>query len=434
MSANTRSVFLTAMVLGLILRAGFVLLAGNQHPTFLSGGSDAPAYILLANNLLDHKGFSYAGQPTAFRPPGYPLFVAGAMAVFGHEYLAGLRWLQFFLGLLTAAVCARVALRLFGYEAAWATFVVSLFLPTLTFSTAQVLTECLCALLTALFLLFVIHQHENADPRAAVGIGLVAGLELLIRFNAAALPVFAVLSMFRNRCKQRLILRTAAIVLLPLLIVLPWFIRNQIVFRGQVLYSTHGGPNAVQGVVSPQGRTQPGDTQKLQAAMGWNLSQLETNDPKRLVLPSEVELNRHALGVIPNLWRNEGWNAVPLLLQKIADFWLSTDQLLDTKSLSWQERLIRAAGVLSYWVVLAFAVVGLLQLRKNSPDIASMLFVYAAGFTVLHFPFVMNTRLRIPLMDPLVVILAGEGLLRFVAMLRHVRWAAPIEPTHEVAA
>jgi hypothetical protein len=34
---------------------------------------------------------------------------------------------------------------------------------------------------------------------------------------------------------------------------------------------------------------------------------------------------------------------------------------------------------------------------------------YAVGFTLLHLPFVMNTRLRIPLMEPLIIVLAGVG-------------------------
>ncbi len=401
------------------MRAGFVLAAGTHELTFLSGGSDAPVYALLANNLLTQQGFSYAGQPSAFRPPGYPLLLAGFIRVFGARYLLILRWLQFILGLLTIGICAAVASRLFHKQAARATLVFGLFLPTLIFSTAQVLTECIAALLTALFLLSLVRQFENADVRSAGGMGLAAGLESLIRFNAAALPLVAGWTVFATRSKRSPLLRGAVVLLLPVLIVLPWFVRNELVFHGHVLYSTHTGPNAVQGVVNTQGRTQLGDTPKLIAAMGWCLQDLETNDPSRLELPSEVELNRNALRVLPRLWREEGWHAIPLLGKKVADFWLSTDQVVDTHSLPLDERLLRAAGVLAYWIVLAFAVAGWFHLRRLRPGLASILLVYAIGLTVLHLPLVMNTRLRIPLMEPLVVMLSGAGWVQLVARMQH---------------
>jgi 4-amino-4-deoxy-L-arabinose transferase-like glycosyltransferase len=406
--------FLLLVILGVIVRAGFVLAADSRQLTFHSGGSDAPVYVLLAENLISHKGFTYAGEPSAFRPPGYPLLLAGFMEVFGHRYISAVRWMQFILGLLTVGICAKIARRISNREAQRATAIFGLFLPTLIFSTDQLLTECVSAFLTALFLLFLVNQREKGGAGSACGLGLAAGVESLIRFNAAALPFFAVWAVIRTRWKGSAFLRGVAVLLLPALIVLPWIIRNATVFPGHVLYSTHTGANAVQGVVNSQGRTQPGDTEKLKAAMGWSIRDLETNDSARLALPSEIELNRHALQVIPHLWSEQGWNATPLLVKKIADFWLSTDQLLDTKSLPLRERMLRSVGVIFYWVVLAFAVGGLYHLGKIRPELASLFVVYVAGFTLFHLPFVMNTRLRIPLMEPLIIVLAGAGWSRLI--------------------
>jgi hypothetical protein len=206
--------------------------------------------------------------------------------------------------------------------------------------------------------------------------------------------------------------------LLPLLIALPWLVRNVTAFHGNVLYSTQTGANAVQGVVNTQGRTQPGDTETLKAAMGWSLLDLETNDPRRLSLPSEIELNRTALRVVPRLWAEQGWRVLPLLVRKIADFWLSTDQLLDTRSFPLRERLIRAAGVLAYLVTLGFAIAGLYYLRNLRPVLTSIFLFYMIGFTLLHLGLVMNTRLRIPLIEPLIIVLAGAGWNAFYSWVR----------------
>lgn len=409
MQGTQNRLYLLFVIVGVVIRLAFVLAANSEQPTFLSGGSDAPVYVLLAENMVAGLGFSYAGEPSAFRPPGYPLLLAGSQLLFGSHYITAIRIFQFAIGLLTILVCSRISSRISGPQAQRATVIVGLFLPTMIFSTAQLLTECISAFLTSLFLWLLVEQRENGDLRSASGLGVLAGLESLMRFNAAALPVFAAAAVAQSRKRAAVLPRILAIVSLTVLVVSPWFIRNERVFHGQVLFSTHTGANLIQGVVTTQGRTQPGDSEKLKAAMGWSLQDLETNDSRRLRLPSEVELNRHAISIVPGLWMKESWSAIPLLLHKIADFWLSSDQFVDTRSLPVPQRAIRLLGVLVYLIVLAFALRGTVQLYKARPGLASLFILYAVGFTLLHLPFVMNTRLRIPLMEPLIIVLAGIG-------------------------
>ena len=427
--------FRAAVALGLILRVAFVALPAKDALTFHSGGSDAPAYVLLAQNLLAHLGYSYAGQPTAVRPPGYPLLLVSAMGIFGGNYILALRGLQFLLGIATVAICAAAARRLFGRAAGKASLLIGLLLPTLIFTTAQVLTECLAALLTAIFLHNLILQCERRDSVSAWRMGFAAGIESMVRFNAAALPLFAAFAILRGKksrggktraSEKRTPWKRLAIALgVPLLIVSPWLVRNEVAFHGKVLYSTQSGPNAVQGVLTSEGRAQPGDMEKLQSNLGWELNQIETNSPTRLTLPSEAELDRSALALAPDLWRREGFHAFALLGKKVSDFWLSTDQLAGTSSLPRGDRRIRFAGVLVYWCALLLAILGWHALRQTHAGIAAVLLVYAAGFTLLHLPLVMNTRLRIPLLEPLLVMLAGAGWCWMAERRRSQRRVAP---------
>jgi hypothetical protein len=119
----------------------------------------------------------------------------------------------------------------------------------------------------------------------------------MIRFNAAALPLFAGLAIWKSM-SRRCVKNLAIALGFPLLIVLPWLIRNEIVFHGEVLYSTQGGPNAVQGFLTSEGRTQPGDSETLRKNLGWELHQIETNDSSRLLLPSEAALDRRAIAIV----------------------------------------------------------------------------------------------------------------------------------------
>jgi len=275
-------VYLLLIIMGIALRLAFILAADSRQPTFLSGGSDAPVYVLLAQNIVAGKGFAYAGQPSAFRPPGYPLLLAGSQLLFGSQYITAIRYLQLVIGLLTIFICARISSRISGSEAERLTTIVGLFLPTLIFFTAQLLTECASTFLTALFLWLLVDQQENGDLRSACGLGVLAGLESLIRFNAAVLPVFAAAAVVQSRKRTAMLTRIVSIVTLTVLVVTPWFVRNERVFHGQVLLSTQTGANMVQGVLTSQGRTQPGDTEKLNVAMGWSFQNLETNGTQRL--------------------------------------------------------------------------------------------------------------------------------------------------------
>jgi 4-amino-4-deoxy-L-arabinose transferase-like glycosyltransferase len=390
------------------VRMAFIALANQSALTFHSGGSDAPSYVLLAQNLLARIGFTYAGLPSAVRPPGYPVLLATFMLIFGNRYILGIRCLQFALGIATVALCAATAWHLFGDRAARATLLIGLFLPTLIFTTAQILTECLAAFLTTVFLRSLILQYARKDARSAWSMGWAAGIATMIRFNAAALPLFAGMAIWKSMGRSGV--KNLAIALgIPLLIVLPWLIRNEIAFHGEVLYSTQGGPNAVQGVLTTEGRTQPGDSETLRKNLGWELRQIETNDSSRRLLPSEAALDRRAIVMVPGLWERQRWHVFPLVLRKLADFWLSRDQWAGTTSLATADRVIRSGGVLAYWAVLFLGILGWRALRRTNEPVAVLLLIYAAGFTLLHLPLVMNTRLRIPLLEPLFVILAGAG-------------------------
>ncbi len=405
--SNSHNIWIVAVAAAaIVFHAIFTVLAGPSQLTFLSGGSDAPAYSLLASNLLHHRGFAYAGQPTALRPPGYPLFLAAMKLIFGRWWILATRWLQFLICIATAWLCGRAAKVLFDDLAADVAFVIALLMPTQIFASVQILSECVATFWVALFLFCLVREMRLPAAKNEIGMGVSAGVATMIRFNSAALPLIGALAIFRRPGKRRWIAYTGVLVI-PLILVTPWLIRNMMVFHHQVFFSTQSGVNAVQGVLTPEGRTQFGDTQRLRHAVGWVLSDVETNDPSRLALPSEAVLNKECWKVVPGLWEGRTWGTLPLLGKKLSDFWLSTDQVFDTSGLSRNSRLIRLAGVEMYWIALVLAIFGWILLRRRWPAAGNILLAYAVIYTTLHLPLVMSTRIRFPLMDPLVASLAA---------------------------
>jgi hypothetical protein len=87
-------------------RALIIVLGGNDVRFRWSVGDDMPLYVLLAKNLLANEGFTYAGLPTAMRPPVCSMLVAGEMWLFGSKYARAVRWLQFGAVLVTVILPA----------------------------------------------------------------------------------------------------------------------------------------------------------------------------------------------------------------------------------------------------------------------------------------------------------------------------------------
>jgi hypothetical protein len=58
-------------------------------------------------------------------------------------------------------------------------------------------------------------------------------------------------------------------------------------------------------------------------------------------------------------------------------------------------------------MALVAAAIGWLLLYRAQPRVAKSLVIYAVLLTAFHLPLTMNTRLRVPLFDPLVATLVG---------------------------
>jgi len=405
-------VFWSLILLGVVVRVLVAALPGDGLRTPWGGGGDTPAYVLLAQNLVAGKGYTYAGLPTAYRPPAYPFLLAASMKVFGAHAIAAVRWMQLFAGLVTAWLCSVVASMIFGKTAGRAALVVALFFPTLILMNGEILTESWATLMCAIFLYLLVRFSREPSWAILSALAATVGLATLVHFNMALLGFVVLWAVFLWKSPLPKWRAVALTILLPGVIISPWLIRNYVVFHGGFVLSTEGGPTAAMGILAPQGRAQPGDSERLIAALGWLPPvQVETNDPSRLRLSDEATLNRRAWRVTLHLWREEGWRLIPLNIEKLGYFWLSTDQLLSTDSFRFVVRVARSAGVVAYWALLALGIAGWFELRAVKPELAYIFLFYAVLVTILHVPFNMNTRLRMPFIDPWLAMLGGAGLV-----------------------
>jgi len=407
-------------LLGLAARLALLVSSGNRPVGPFGGEGDQIRYLALADSILQGRGFSYGGQPTALRPPMYPLLLAGFHLAFGQHYLVAVRIFQFLIGMAVALVCLLLGSTLFGKATGAMAAAMALALPTLIFINTELQTETLSAFLIILFLLFLLAEARG-EKNGAIGMGIISGFAMLLRFNCAILPAIGAIGClwFRRSVKSAIIVS-----LIAALIVAPWIVRNARAFHGRILFSSQGGVNLIQGVLTPAGRTQSGDSEKVRSAVGWLHADIEQNSTQRLQFPSEDQLDKQARAAAISAWGNLSWHQrLRLLTGKIVTFWLSTDQLLETSSFSPRQRMLRATGVIAYWIVLLLSFVGWRNLLATSRVSAIVIVLYAAFVTFSHLPFVMNTRLRIPFIDPLLALLAGGGAWH---LLYRCRWPSGV--------
>jgi 4-amino-4-deoxy-L-arabinose transferase-like glycosyltransferase len=238
--APARRPFLALVFLVLALVPLRVWLAWNhgETPTFYDEGD----YHRIAASLAAGEGFSGSYGPTAFRPPGQPLFLAAVYSVFGtsvrHAYVA-----QALLASLLPLVItwfARSELKHLG----WASLAGALAAlhPGMAYAGTTLYPVALTSLCLVLGVGYVRRAAQGPGRWSAPAAGLALGMTgLATPYLAPLVLVGGGLLALRGRVGRGLVV--AVVGLLPVVV---WVGRNAEVMGAPVL-GTHGGYNLALG-------------------------------------------------------------------------------------------------------------------------------------------------------------------------------------------
>jgi tetratricopeptide (TPR) repeat protein len=197
--------------------------------------------------LLDSEWYDRAArailegrpQPDAlFRPPLYPLFLAGLYAAFGGSPWVA-RVAQCALGVLQVAVCYRVALLTHGPRAAALTAVLAATYGMFAYYEGEILTTSLGTFLGAAAALLLLEGERSRRPALFAAAGFAIGLAALAHASALPLAAAAVLWAFGRARRWLPALAVLVGVALP---VGPVVVHRSIGQREPVL-ATQGGIN-----------------------------------------------------------------------------------------------------------------------------------------------------------------------------------------------
>ncbi len=249
---TSRWPWIALFAVALAVRVAFVLVRPPVAEAVLVPLADSNDYHALAVSLLESGAFANpAGEPTAFRPPGYPAFLAAAYAVFGRGNLVAVAMVQAVLGAAGALLVAFLALRA-GADRRWALAAgaVCAVYPPFVFQTPQILSEVLARFQTLLAVALLVEamRGERRAPFALAGAAW--GLAILTKSVLAGCLPFVALAVacMAQRGRRRGLAAAALFVLPAAAIVGAWTVRNAVRADACVPVSTNFPITFAQGV------------------------------------------------------------------------------------------------------------------------------------------------------------------------------------------
>ncbi|NLD49841.1 MAG: glycosyltransferase family 39 protein [Clostridiaceae bacterium] len=226
------------LAIGVILRLLWIFIFPTVPET------DFMWYHVKGVEISQGKGFlngiypyyvGQPGQPTAFRPIGYPGTLAVLYFLFGSDYIVG-KLFNVALSTLIMFLTYKLADRFFGKRIAFITLLIFALSPlAITYNSIH----CSEILFSALLMLSIYLFYYKNNPFI---IGIIIGYLTLVRPIGMFFPAIFVLYMFIRKdilIKDKL-KYVAAFGLSVALVITPWLVRNYFAF-GEPVFSTNGG-------------------------------------------------------------------------------------------------------------------------------------------------------------------------------------------------
>jgi len=379
---SKKRTILLIFIIALIIRICFIF---TVEPIPLE--TDSKHYDALGTRLAEGKGYiNSSGQPTAFRPPIYPLFLGATYKIAGHN----LTWVRIVQAMLGAGICVlayligavifdRMIANLTGY-------LCCLYLPLIV-NTSQILTETLFTFLLLLGILLIISRNNYVN---LVISGIVLGLALLTRpFLIFFLPFLYGWLFLQNKFGR---LRGVAMLSIGIFLVLsPWILRNYCRLNSFVPFANVGGITLYNSYVVPQ--------------KGFSFNSLEGVDDEYYTIRNETDRSRFLTGKAVEYIRENPAKTAKLAIVKVLLFIYPFDGY-------WYSLSFGSKYNMFWGIVLCFSLLGIgFSLCDNDIN-KKVIYLLFLSYLIGVMVFYGSPRFRVPI-EPLLICFAANGIVRF---------------------
>ncbi len=214
------------LLLALALRVAYVL-----HTSHFVLRVDAKSYDALGRGLAGGHGWVFG--PSAYRPPGYPLFLAWIYLILGipNGSWTDPRLVEALLSTVTVGLIGLMALQVAGRAAMLITLTIAAVYVPLLLIGVSLMSESLFVPLVLAAINCALRSRATAKRnRWIIAAGLLTGLAALTRGNGIVLGLALALVVWtgKPRLSSRAISSPAILLAVMALTIMPWTIRNAI--------------------------------------------------------------------------------------------------------------------------------------------------------------------------------------------------------------
>jgi hypothetical protein len=381
---------LVITLVAFLLRVGFV--ASDISPGGYTDNlvfPDEQQYWHIAQAFVAGQGLRDAEGHMAARMPGYCLFLAAAAGIGGDHGLLVARLAQ---SAITAAGCVVAMLLAARLAGALAGVLAGLLLacdPFEVYFSRLLLHEALIGVLLLVLVFSSIRLRDSGNERR-IGWALVTGCLIVGMYVNPALVglsvVWACLWALPSTQRARWV-GVVMLLVLPIVALLPWAVRNRLVLGEWVWLTTRAGITLYDG----QGPLATGGTDLAAANAMPEVQGL-----------GEVQRNRFFL---KRSWQQMSagpWRVLRLAVVKFGRMW--SPWLHAEQYRRWPQQVISIGWTAPAYLLAGF---GLWQLRRRWWTVL-LLLAPAIYLSMVHMVFVGSVRYRVPIL-PILDVLAGVG-------------------------
>jgi len=398
-----------AIAVGLIVRLVYVLVTWDHT---LAG--DEPEYHMQAAYLADGKWFwsdtPYGiPHPSAWKTPGYPLFVGLLYAIGGEKPDAVMLLQVLMFGPLTIALTWMLGRRLFGPWVGTAAAFVAALHPFVWQYEARLFAEALAVPLTLAILLVILDRRPPVRDIAVAG--ALAGLLILVKPSAFTILAAIVAAILVAWGLRRGLPRAAISLGVCVLVIAPWTIRNYAEFDSFLPLSVQDA--GIYGVFNDEAAN---DDEFPWIWRPVNARDAPLFDPAHPLPDDELraELRDNALEYVEDhpsaVPKAFFWNGLTRLWD-VRD----PDEVLNEVQFQGRSRALTWTGLVIWWVILPLGLIGLWMARRR-PGVWVPL---VAMFLFACFVYIGNsgTRYRAPF-EPVFAVLACSAVAAWIGQRR----------------
>ena len=397
-NANSKQALTLIVVVAVLIRIPVAVLMGDQIEV-LPGIQDQVSYDALARSLLEGRGYRFtenwypftpADTPTAHWSFIYPLYLAGVYAVVGYHPLAA-RLLQ---GIVASALLCLLIYQIGRRVSNEETGLVSAGLAALygyfVYYNAALMTETFFMVLVLLTLYLALRIKEKPTLSRWVGLGFSLGFAGLLRQTVLLFVPFLLFWLFLElRARGIRWLHITAPVVIILLLITPWTLRNYLVYDEFLLLNSNAG-YALYASNNPNLGT------------NWNNETVVVPVPEELKGQNEARLDRALTKQAIEFILADPQRYLRLTLDKSLEFfwfWPSSDS----------SRISNLNRVLSFGLYLPFMLFGL-WLSFSRWRSFVVLYVFILVHTAIHLLSWPAPRYRLTV-DAVLMVFAGMAVL-----------------------